>query len=93
VSGTVLVEGRFDQAVLHGTNGSCSMALTLQKNSAYYVQTPLFPKGWHTEGGSFAVEFNALYPAKVAGPSFTGIPSGLESFKANDGMTFAAVKP
>lgn len=94
VSGTVLVAGQFGEAVLHGTNGSCSMALTLQKNSAVYGATPLFPKGWSREGGSFAVEFNSLFPAKVNTTASTvGLPGGIGDFKANDGMTFAAKKP
>lgn len=89
----ILLQGRFGEAVLHGTNGACSMALTLQKDSAFYLPAPLFPKGWSQEHGAFSVEFNSQLPGKViSSPTAGAVYSGIGDFKANDGMTFAARK-
>ncbi|MDX1934640.1 MAG: hypothetical protein SFU56_18730 [Capsulimonadales bacterium] len=85
VTGKLLLSGQFGEAVLHGTNGSSSLALTLQGNTVNYGVAALFPTILKRERGSFAIEFNAMDLVKAT-------HAGAGAFRANDGMSFAAWK-
>ncbi|MCW3058818.1 MAG: hypothetical protein JWQ02_639 [Capsulimonas sp.] len=83
VTGVVLLSGSFSNAILHGTNGSSSLALTLLKDSVLYnIPSPFFPGGLSPQAGSLSVEFVSTAPVSAASTGFGG-------FKANDGITFA----
>ncbi|BDI28976.1 hypothetical protein CCAX7_10270 [Capsulimonas corticalis] len=82
-TGVVLLSGSFSNAILHGTNGSSSLALTLMKDSVLYnTPSPYFPVGASPQGGSLSLEFVSTAPVAAASTGFGG-------FKANDGITFA----
>jgi len=83
-TGKLLLAGQFREVVLHGTNGSSSLALTLLRNSVVYDgTTPFFPGG-SIDGGTFSIEF-------IATDKVVADPSGVKSFKANDGMSFGVL--
>jgi hypothetical protein len=79
----VLLSGGFAAAVLHGTNGSSSASVTLEKDSVTYTNpvNAFFPAGTPVAGGSLSIEFTTGVPV-VAGAG------GCNAFTANDGITF-----
>lgn len=84
VTGAFLLGGQFTNVVLHGTNGSSSLALTMLKDGATYaLPAPFFPAFLSPNGGSFSIEFVAKGPVGAG-------TAGMSSFSANDGMTFGA---
>ena len=83
VNGNVLLRGRFQRAILHGRNGSSSLAITLPQDNVTYDQASLaLPDGANLMNGSFSIAILSQVPI-VADPA-----AGLPAFNANGDINF-----
>jgi hypothetical protein len=83
-NGNVLLRGRFDGAILHGRDGTSSLALTLMQDNVLYdaANSPLL--GWFgPENGSLSIAILARNPVPAGA-------NGPAAFLANGDINFGA---
>lgn len=83
VNGNILLRGRFQKAILHGRNGSSSLAITLpQDNLAYDGQSLALPDGAGLMNGSLSIAILSQVPV------FADPIMGPAGFNANGDINF-----